>query len=275
MAIISAAIIFLPVPYNSADAAGRYTGNVPEYHNTPVMAAYQKSYAMNFEIWKPSDLPAGWYATFDGYPVAQIDENKWVYGRTDSAGKIYPTDILVGSVIPSDVPALARMSSFYGYGVNFNSKQFLKVRSYMCNRIGWFYDGGINTIIAWNIYKPGVYLWMGKRWRLITPNSGEYTWQTLKRLRPQLAKELYKNDVWFYGGEPLELADLARQWGMLWAGRVVLERHLGTFNSGNDGGTELSSSSSESSSSTTSLSDSSRNGGGSSNNNTGPHWDVD
>ena len=37
-----------------------------------VMAAYQRPYALNFEVWRPQGLPAGWYATFDGFAVAQV-----------------------------------------------------------------------------------------------------------------------------------------------------------------------------------------------------------
>ena len=258
-------------------AKTKKSNNDFEYTPSPVMAAYQKAYAMNFEIWKPSNLPAGWYATFDGYPVAQIAENRWVYGRIDTAGNIFPSDILVGSVIPTDVPALVRAVSSWGYGLDFTSKEFLKVRKYMCDRIGWYNDGSINTIIAWNSYNAGVWLWMGKRWKNIMPGSGEYMWQTLKRMRPYLAKELYKNHVYFVDGDDSsELANLARQWGMLWAGRVVLERHLTAYNSGG-GGRETSLESSSGGGGSTSLSDSSNNGGGGNGNggNTGgPHWDV-
>ena len=86
---------------HGADAAQssstvRYTG--------AVMNAYQQVYAMNFEIWRPSDIPAGWYATFDGFPVAQIAENRWVYGQIGIDGVISPTNVLVGSVIPGNIP---------------------------------------------------------------------------------------------------------------------------------------------------------------------------
>ena len=47
-----------------------------------VMAAYQRPYALNFEVWRPQGMPAGWYATFDGFAVAQVAPNRWVYGRT-------------------------------------------------------------------------------------------------------------------------------------------------------------------------------------------------
>ena len=32
----------------------------PVLANT-VMAAYQKAYALNFEVWRPQGMPAGWY----------------------------------------------------------------------------------------------------------------------------------------------------------------------------------------------------------------------
>ena len=93
-----------------------------------VMGAYQKVYAMNFEIWKPADLPAGWYATFDGFPVAQIAENRWVYGQLGIDGTIKPTNVLVGSVVPSNVPGLARIAAVWSYGRSADSLEFQKIR---------------------------------------------------------------------------------------------------------------------------------------------------
>ncbi len=188
-----------------------------------VMAAYQKVYAMNFEIWKPADLPAGWYATFDGFPVAQIAENRWVYGQLDIDGTIRPTNILVGSVVPSSVPGLARIAAVWSYGKSINSPEFRKIREYMCNRMGWLNDGYVNTIIAWHTNRVGIYVWLGNRWKKFVPNSGEYTYRMLKRLSPYIADELRKNHAWYQGCEPVEIADLARQWGYIWSGKVILE----------------------------------------------------
>ena len=192
----------------------------------PVMSAYQEAYAMNFEIWKPYDLPAGWYATFDGFPVAQIAENRWVYGQQDIYGALTPTNVLVGSVIPSNIPGLARIASAWTYGLPYDSPEFRKILDYMCNRMGWLYlpEQRVNTIIAWHTQKVGVWIWLGNRWKRFEPRSGEFTWQMLKRLAPYIARELEKNHVWYIGGEPVEVADLARQWGIIWGGRVVLEK---------------------------------------------------
>ena len=190
-----------------------------------VMSAYQKAYAMNFEIWKPQDLPAGWYATFDGFPVAQIAENRWVYGQLGVEGAIRPTNILVGSVVPSSVPGITRIAAVWGYGRYLDSPEFLRIFNYRCDRMGWldldkYYS---STLIAWSTRKIGVWLWLGNRWKKFTPNPGEYTWQMLKRLIPYIAEELRKANAWYQGGEPFEVADLARQRGLIWGGRVILE----------------------------------------------------
>ena len=188
-----------------------------------VMSAYQRAYAMNFEIWKPGDLPAGWYATFDGFPVAQIAENRWVYGQMNTSGVIQPTNVLVGSVVPSSVPGLARIAAVWSFGRDLNSPAFTRIRRMNVNRMGWLNTEYLNTLIAWHTHKPGVYIWLGSKWKRFEPNVGEYTYQMIKRLSPWIATELDRNHSWRYGGEPLEAADLARQWGMIWGGRVVLE----------------------------------------------------
>ncbi|MBQ6112925.1 MAG: hypothetical protein IJL10_01550, partial [Synergistaceae bacterium] len=233
----------------------------------------QKAYAMNFEIWKPHDLPAGWYATFDGFPVAQIAENRWVYGQINIDGSIMPTNILVGSVVPSRVPGISRIAAVWSWGKSIDSPKFRWIKNVNINRLGWLNTEYVNTIIAWNTHKPGVYFWLGNKWKKFTPRSGEYTWQMIKRLSPWLAAELRKNHVWLDGGEPIEVADLVRQWGMIWGGRVILES-LRTYGleSGRDAASE----------NTTSFSSNSSSGNGNNdtpqeneNNDNGGQWDVD
>ncbi len=228
---------------------------------------YQKSYAMNFEIWKPMGLPAGWYATFDGFPVAQIAENRWVYGQIGSDGAIVPTDVLVGSVIPSEVPGLLRVAFVWGNERFFNDREFLKIREYMCNRMGWLYDSNISTIIAWHVYQPYVWIWLGNRWRKFTPYNGEYAWQMLKRLSPYIIEELRKSGNFYLPGEPYEIADIARQWGYIWLGKVSFSE-LQNHRDSNSSESSYSLRSSSSSSSGGGNSPSEPSGGGS-------QWDID
>ena len=236
-----------------------------------VMSAYQKAYAMNFEIWKPRDLPAGWYATFDGFPVAQIAENRWVYGQLELGGIIRPTNVLVGSVVPSNVPGLVRIASVWSYNRYLDSKEFLVIRDYRCNRIGWLdldkYHA--STLIAWHTQKVGVWIWLGDRWRKFTPHPGEYTWQMIKRITPYISDELRKANAWYQGGEPFEVADLARQWGLIWGGRVIPDSLKAYKDSGgNDNVTSMKDSSPSSENSNTPQErDSVQNSSG--------QWDVD
>ena len=270
LAVLS--VNFAICPANSVERITITPGNGAALQGTRtysgvVMAAYQKVYAMNFEIWKPSDLPAGWYATFDGFPVAQIAENRWVYGQLDIDGTIRPTNILVGSVVPSSVPGIARIAAVWSYGKSINSPEFQKIRDYMCNRMGWLNDGYVNTIIAWNTHRPGVWIWLGNRWKKLMPASGEYTWQMLKRLSPWIADELRKNHAWYQGGEPVQVADLARQWGYIWSGKVILESLKAYQDS--SGGSDNVTSFHETSSHSDSLSSPP------SQENSSPQWDVD
>ena len=241
----------------------------PQFFRGTVMSAYQQAYAMNFEIWKPDDLPSGWYATFDGYPVAQIAENRWVYGQLGYDGAIRPTNILIGSVIPSNVPGLIRIAAVGGYARYVNDEAFMKIRDHNCKYMGWLNDGYLNTLIAWNTSRVGVWIWLGNRWIFATPNPGEYIWQMLKRLKPWIIEELRKNNVLFPYGEPFEAADLARQWGLLWSGRVILENMKAFRESG--GGEHVTSFRET----TTSSNNSSPKENNSNNNNKGPQWDVD
>ena len=224
---------------------------------------------MNFEVWKPADLPAGWYATFDGFPVAQVAENRWVYGQFDSAGVIRPTNVLVGSVVPTSVPALVRVASYWNFEKILNSPAFLKIREYRCNRMGWLREDTYSTLIAWNTNRPGVYIWLGNRWKRFEPHADEYTWQMLKRLEPYIVAQLKKNNALIiWSSEPLEAADFARQWGMIWGGRVVLEE-LKMYRSSSGGESSTSFRESSSSGGGSAPSEPAESSGGS------KQWDVD
>ena len=205
-------------------------------HHGPTMAAYQRAYAMNFEIWQPAGLPAGWYATFDGFPVAQVAKDRWVYGRMGIDGALVPTDVLVGSVVPSDVPGLTRVATTWIFYRYFADPEFQRVLELGCDHMAFLDDLYVRTAVAWTAGKPGVWVWLCDHWKKILPRSGEYTWQALKRHRPWLAEELRKCHMWWWtGSEPMDLTDLARQWGMIWMGRMGIEK-LGTWRDGGGGG---------------------------------------
>ncbi|MBR1602820.1 MAG: hypothetical protein IJ667_05215 [Synergistaceae bacterium] len=195
--------------------------NLNNFNNTLSMGAYQAAYAMNFEVYQPAGLPAGWYATYDGFPVTQISQNKWVYGQLGLDGAIIPTDILVGSVVPYNVPGLARAAFTNNYGVQVNSEAFRKILNYDVNRMGFLKDNALRTVVAWNTFRPSVYLWLGDRWKRFSPGAGQYAWQVLKENQIWINEELRKNGVIGWG-DTFDFANAARQWGILWIGDVNL-----------------------------------------------------
>lgn len=68
---------------------------------------------MNFYVYKPANLPSGFYTTFDGYIVYRGAHGVWYYASAEKSG-IAKTDYVVGSVIPDVVrlkPYNAKISS--------------------------------------------------------------------------------------------------------------------------------------------------------------------
>ena len=200
-----------------------------------VMAAYQRPYALNFEVWRPQGMPAGWYATFDGFAVAQVAPNRWVYGRTGVDGCIVPTDVLVGSVIPMRVPELTRVTASWMCGDFLRCDEFRKVRALGCDSMGILEDPLACTILAWRSGRPGVWVWLADRWKKVSPVGGQYTWEALRLRRPWILEQLREKEFFWTCGNACDLANLARSWGILWHGPIPLNS-LGTYRSGNDGG---------------------------------------
>lgn len=202
-----------------------------------VMAAYQKPYALNFEVWRPQGMPAGWYSTFDGYAVAQVAPNRWVYGRSGLDGCLIPTDVLVGSVVPMRVPHLARVRAPWICNDFIRSPAFQRVREFRCDSMGILEDPLAPIVLAWSSRRPGVWVWLGDNWKKISPSSGRYTWEALRARRCWIMERLRENEFFWSCGDVGDLANLARSWGLIWRGTLPVNA-LGGYRQeeGGDGG---------------------------------------
>ena len=79
----------------------------------PVRVSQPAYQSLSFYVYKPSNLPKEFYATFDGYLVYKDASGLWRYGSAESSG-IVKTKFFVGSVVPSLVkikPYNAEISS--------------------------------------------------------------------------------------------------------------------------------------------------------------------
>ncbi|WP_157367233.1 hypothetical protein [Aminiphilus circumscriptus] len=68
----------------------------------PVLVTQPAYAGMSFYVYRPYNMPAGWFVTFDGYPVMKAKDGKWIYGFYDGKG-IVPSGYVVGSVVPGAV----------------------------------------------------------------------------------------------------------------------------------------------------------------------------
>lgn len=232
----------------------------------PAIAAYQKIYAMNFEVWRPEGLPMGWYATFDGYPVAQVSVNHWVYGRVEREGSIVPTDVAVGAVVPMDVPELARVTVSRWRSGAYDTMAFRSVAASDFDNMGVLGDPMAYTPVAWKTGGADLLVWLGDRWYRVSPAAGESARQALQARHPFIVKTLREKNIVWTRSDTEELADLVREWGYIWRGTLPFASLVG-FRDGGGGGSG-GSSGGGASGSTGSI------GGGGSSGSGGGQWDV-
>jgi uncharacterized membrane protein YgcG len=204
-----------------------------------VVAAYQRIYGMNFEVYRPEGITPGWFVTFDGYPVAQVAPNHWVYGRVERPGALVPTEVAVGSVVPTDVPELARAAVPLWRSGAYETKAFRSIAFSGLDNMGVLDEPAAYTPIAWKSGLPGLRVWLGGRWFRVAPSGGQSTAQALAAQYPFIVRTLREKDDPWTRSDTQDLADLAREWGYLWRGPVsfsTLHRYRDGFHNGGEGG---------------------------------------
>ncbi|HOU32904.1 MAG TPA: hypothetical protein PK393_04615 [Synergistaceae bacterium] len=71
------------------------------YIAEPVLVTQPAYAGLSFYVYRPYNMPAGWFVTRDGnYPVIQDRGGVWVYGYTVEGGALVPSGYVVGSVDP-------------------------------------------------------------------------------------------------------------------------------------------------------------------------------
>ena len=214
---------------------------------------YQPPYAgMRFFVYKPYNLPDGWYATFDGYPVFRNRDGVWVYG-TFAGPNLIPTHFVVGSVIPSmaglvpyanpvqissftSLPHLRQLAaqpgpifvgeppthSTYMPDWLFNSR-FMALGGWKnsVDRIGVLHR--VNIPVAWRGDTPRViYAWNGANWHQMLVHEGERPIEILRSNLYTLTRQRRSNNfVWYEADMPI-LAQQAGQWGFYWMGEITV-----------------------------------------------------
>ncbi|PIE55428.1 MAG: hypothetical protein CSA35_01100 [Dethiosulfovibrio peptidovorans] len=185
-------------------------------------------------------MPAGWFVTYDGYPVSQL-EGRWVYGLPNGCGGWYPSSYVVGSVVPTAVPQLTPVNNVVSHGVvNTASTTPVSVcagspmprwltNTYFTSVAGWNRVVDRMAVLnrpriplAWKGDKPAVlYAWTGQSWYQMRTKAGESPAATLKRNVYALTCMAHQNGFLWNDGDTAILAAQAPLWGYMWMGRVA------------------------------------------------------
>ena len=93
------ALLAITIPCSAAVVVGTVgTAGI----GAPILITQPAYSGMQFYAYRPHNIPSGWYATYDGYPVFKGADGVWMYGSNSGRG-IVPTSYVVGSVVPSVV----------------------------------------------------------------------------------------------------------------------------------------------------------------------------
>ena len=215
----------------------------------------QPSYAgMRFYVYKPYNMPKGWYVTFDGYPVKKNKDNVWVYG-TSEGPNLVATNYIVGSVIPSmagitrwvndaQISALRKvpnqeLMSVRQPGIPLNqlaagqthstyipdwtfNPRFMAIGNWKgsVDRIGILHTPVVP--VAWKGDSPKViYAWLGENWYQINMKDSVSPARMLKREMLSLTRLVRKSNFKWYEQDTPILSQQAKSWGYYWLGEIM------------------------------------------------------
>ncbi|MDR1740625.1 MAG: hypothetical protein LBR38_02095 [Synergistaceae bacterium] len=251
---LTVAVAAVAVCCFAASAWGKF------YAVEPLLVEQPPYAGMKFSLYKPYNAPAGWYATFDGYPVTKNKDGVWVYG-TFNGPIITPTHYVVGSVVPS----LAGLNPFPG-SVQISSvttlpdagRSELATQPSVGARLGtavplpgtpsstympdWLFDmrfmqlGGWKSSVdrvgvlnkpslpvAWRGNYPRViYAWTGHAWYHMTARSdGEHPTDIIRNHIYELTRMSKRSGFTWYESDTPVLSRQAMVWGYYWMGEVA------------------------------------------------------
>ena len=224
----------------------------------PILVSQPYYGGMQFYVHQARNLPDGWYATYDGYPVTQAPDGLWVYGAY-SGPYLVPTNLVVGSVIPSlaglspypaQSPVYHPAATAYVFpppspivAVTVSAKRTREI-SYLPYVAGWQLNPqfmtlgswtnevdrigilrGLGIPVAWRGRSPTtLYVWNGTVWQRIEPGRRERPLTALKKNSRYLNSLIDKNVLLYYRAHVSFLIQQAARWNYYWMGEMKLGR---------------------------------------------------
>ena len=226
----------------------------------PVLVAQPVYAGMSFYVYRPYNMPSGWFVTFDGYPITRSPAGVWVYGSYNGT-LLSPTSFVVGSISPQSLPIVqyvpsARVSSMQSLpvtplpplsapiqpdpGAYVFAEAVTVAPTYVPE---WTTQSSFTSIGTWNklvdrmgiLEKPRVpiawrgerpealFVWTGKSWYQIQarPGVSEKPSEMIKDHLYALTRMVKNNAYQWKDADTAILANQAAVWGYLWMGRIA------------------------------------------------------
>lgn len=227
------------------------------YVTEPLLVPNSAYSGMTFYVYKPYNMPPGWYVTLDGYPVKKNPDGMWVYG-TSEGPNLVATNYVVGSVVPSmagltkwitdvQISELRKLPNAEMQSVRqggFTRSQMAQGKNYSTYIPDWTYNpafmaignwkGSVDRIgvlnnpiapIAWKGEHPKVlYIWTGKTWYQLDVQESRTPVNAIRRDYTNLRRFIRGSGFKWYEQDMPILAQQAKAWGYYWLGEIRITR---------------------------------------------------
>ncbi len=236
-------------------------GMAATYVVEPVLVSQPVYAGMSFYVYRPYNMPAGWFVTFDGFPIVRASSGVWVYGSYNGTA-LAPTSYVVGSVNPYTIAITpyadaAQISSTRQVQIVPFRQQTIQAQAVPCAPVAaqpvalsptyvpdWVMNSNFTMVsswksfvdrvgilenprtpIAWKGDRPKVlFVWTGRSWYEIkarTPDNPENPAETIKEHLYSITRMVKNNNLRWNDVDTPILANQATVWGFLWMGRLI------------------------------------------------------
>ncbi len=212
------------------------------YIAEPVLVTQPAYAGMSFYVYRPYNMPAGWFVTYDGYPVTKSTGGNWVYGVPGGSGIYMASGYVVGSVVPTSVPQLVTVGQPQTQSALAQPQMVIAPQMVMAPSVPvWLANSNFTVVAQWSrmvdrmavLHRPRVplawkgdnpsviYAWTGKSWYQMVCKETESPAESLKRYVYELTRMVNQNGFHWNDSDTAVLAAQAPVWGFLWMGRVA------------------------------------------------------
>ncbi|MBQ3654247.1 MAG: hypothetical protein II954_07505 [Synergistaceae bacterium] len=225
------------------------------YITEPLLVPQSPYAGMTFYVYKPYNMPEGWYVTLDGYAVHKNSDGTWVYG-TSEGPNLVATNYVVGSVVPSmagitkwisdvqisELRKLPTAETLIVRQKGYTRSQMAGGKTYSTYIPDWTFSPTFMAIgnwkatvdrigvlsnptlpVAWSGKHPKViYAWTGRGWHQINVKASQTPASALRGEYTRLRRFLRDSGFKWYEQDMPILAQQAKAWGYYWLGEISL-----------------------------------------------------